>query len=80
MNILTEMESRGTRLEEIGRNYLAFGGDLTFHQYCKRVDEVTSSDINNIAQKMLSTKPTILVQGSAINVVPTISDVQKQLN
>jgi predicted Zn-dependent peptidase len=80
MQILTEMESRASRLEEVGRNYLAFGGDLTFHQYCKRIDEVTSSDINNVAQKMLATKPTILVQGSAINTVPSITDVQRQLN
>lgn len=80
MNILTEMEKRGDRLEEIGRNYLAFGGDLNFHQYCDRVDEVTSEDINSLAEKLLSSKPTILVQGSAINVVPTINDVQRQLN
>lgn len=80
MNILSEMERRGDRLEEIGRNYLAFGGELTFHQYCDRIDEVTSSDLNSAADKMLSSKPTILVQGSAINVVPTISDVQRQLS
>lgn len=80
MNILTEMEQRGDRLEEIGRNYLAYGGDLTFHQYCDRVDDVTSNDINEVAERILGTKPTILVQGSAINVVPTITDVQKQLS
>jgi processing peptidase subunit alpha len=79
MNILGEMENRGDRLEEIGRNYLAFGGDLTFHQYCDRVDTVTSQDINEVASKMLGTRPTVLVQGSAINVVPTINDVQRQL-
>ena len=80
MNILSEMEKRDNRLEEIGRNYMAFGGDLTFHQYCDRIDSVTSSDINEVANNMLATKPTILVQGSAINVVPTINDVQRQLS
>lgn len=80
MNILTEMEHRGNRLEEIGRNYLAFGGELTFHQYCDRINSVSSSDVNSVAESMLSGKPTILVQGSAINVVPTINDVQRQLN
>jgi len=80
MNILTEMEHRGSRLEEIGRNYLAFGGELTFHQYCDRINSVSSSDVNSVAESMLSGKPTILVQGSAINVVPTINDVQRQLN
>jgi processing peptidase subunit alpha len=80
MNVLSEMEIRGDRLEEVGRNYLAFGGDLTFHQYADRIDSVTSSDINEVAERMLATKPTIVVQGSAINVVPTINDVQRQLN
>lgn len=80
MNILTELEGRGNRLEEIGRNYLAFGGELTFHQYCSNVDKVTSAEINDVATRFLASKPTILVQGSAINVVPSITDVQKQLN
>jgi len=80
MNILTELEGRGNRLEEIGRNYLAFGGELNFHQYCSNVDNVTSAEINDVASRFLSTKPTILVQGSAINLVPTINDVQRQLN
>lgn len=80
MNILTDLEHRGDRLEEIGRNYLAFGGELNFHQYCDRVDDVTSEQINEVASRFLATKPTILVQGSSINVVPTITDVQRQLN
>uniref|UniRef100_A0A7S3JFI2 Peptidase M16 C-terminal domain-containing protein n=1 Tax=Euplotes harpa TaxID=151035 RepID=A0A7S3JFI2_9SPIT len=80
MSILSEMETRADRLEEIGRNYVAFGGELTFHQFCKRIDEVTSADINAAAEKMLASKPTILVQGSAINLVPSITDVQRQLN
>lgn len=80
MNVLSEMERRGDRLEEVGRNYLAFGGNLTFHQYCDKIDSVTSSDINDAASNMMGGKPTILVQGSAINVVPTINDVQRQLN
>ena len=80
MNILTEMETRGDRLEEIGRNYLAFKGELTFHESLSNFDNVSSSDINEVATRMLATRPTVLVQGSAINVVPTINDVQRQLN
>mmetsp|Transcript_106 Transcript_106/g.126 ORF Transcript_106/g.126 Transcript_106/m.126 type:complete len:109 (+) Transcript_106:1171-1497(+) len=80
MNVLSELENRGNRLEEIGRNYLAFGGELTFHQYADKIDSVTSNDINELATRFLATRPTILVQGSAINVVPTITDVQRQLS
>jgi predicted Zn-dependent peptidase len=78
MNILMAMERQEDRLEEIARNYMAFG-DLNFHQYCDKIDAVTSDQINRIASKTLSGKPTMLVTGGAINLVPTITDVQRQL-
>ena len=37
MNLLMAMERQEDRLEEIAKNYLTFG-DLTFHQYCDRID------------------------------------------
>merc|ERR1712166_1248420 len=46
MNILMAMEKSDDRLEEIARNFMTFG-DLTFHQYCDKIDGVTSSDINS---------------------------------
>ena len=79
MNILMAMERQEDRLEEIARNYMTFG-DLTFHQYCDRIDSVTSEQINRAATKALSGKPTMLVTGGAINLVPNITDVQRQLN
>lgn len=42
MNLLMAMERQEDRLEEIAKNYLTFG-DLTFHQYCDRIDAVTSN-------------------------------------
>jgi len=51
MDILAGMEKTGDRLEEIARNYHAFG-DLTFHKYCEQIDAVTSSEINNVAGKL----------------------------
>ena len=41
MNILMAMERQEDRLEEIARNYRTFG-DLTFHQYCEKIDAVSS--------------------------------------
>ena len=41
MNILMAMERQEDRLEEIARNYMTFG-DLTFHQYCEKIDAVSS--------------------------------------
>jgi len=79
MNILMAMERSEDRLEEIARNFMTFG-DLTFHQYCDKIDAVTSHDINRIASKVLSGKPTLLVSGGAINLVPGVTDVSRQLN
>jgi predicted Zn-dependent peptidase len=78
MNILISMERQEDRLEEIARNYMTFG-DLTFHQYCDKIDAVTSDQINRVASKVLSGKPTMLVTGGAIILVPTITDVQRLL-
>jgi predicted Zn-dependent peptidase len=78
MNILMAMERQEDRLEEIARNYMTFG-DLTFHQYCDKIDAVTSEQINRVMARTLGGKPTMLVTGGAINLVPTITDVQRQL-
>lgn len=41
MNVLMAMERQDDRLEEIARNFMTFG-DLNFHQYCAKIDSVTS--------------------------------------
>lgn len=79
MNILMAMERTEDRLEEVARNYMTYG-DLTFHQYCDKIDNVTSSQINSVASKLLSGKPTLVVTGGAINLVPSVTDVSRQLN
>ena len=79
MNVLMAMERTEDRLEEIARNFMTFG-DLTFHQYCEKIDAVTSSDVNAVASKLLQGKPTLLVTGGAINMVPSVTDVSRQLN
>ena len=79
MNILMAMERSEDRLEEIARNFMTFG-DLTIHQYCDKIDSVTSQQINSVASKLLSGQPTMLVSGGAINMVPSVTDVSRQLN
>ena len=80
MEMQNNMESKKDRLEEIARNYMTFGKNLTFHQYSEKVEAVTALDINQVLTKVLAGKPTVLVQGGAINLVPSITDVQNQLN
>jgi len=79
MNILMGMERTEDRLEEIARNYMTFG-DLTFHDYCNKIDAVTSDDVNRHATRLLGGKPTMLVTGNGINLVPPVTDVARQLN
>lgn len=79
MSILQAMERTESRLEEIARNFMTFG-DLTFHQYCEKIDAVTSPDINNVASKVMAGKPTMLVTGGAINQVPAVGDVARLLS
>lgn len=78
MNILMALERSDDRLEEIARNYMTFG-NFTFHQYCDKIDAVTSDQINRAATASFAGKPTMLVQGGAVNLVPTITDVSRQL-
>jgi processing peptidase subunit beta len=79
MNVLMAMERTDDRLEEIARNYMTYG-NLTFQDYCDSIDSVTSSQINAVATSLLAGKPTMLVTGGAINLVPSVTDVSRQLN
>lgn len=78
MNVLTAMERQGDRLEEIARNFSTFG-ELTFHNYCKQIDAVTSDQINAAAARVLAGKPTMVVTGAGINNVPDLTHVSRQL-
>lgn len=79
MNVLMAMERQDERLEEIARNFQTFG-NLTFHQYCDKIDAVTSDQINSAMRVCLAGKPSMVVSGSAINLVPGMTDVSRQLN
>ena len=79
MNILLNLDKQDDRLEEIAKNFLTFG-DLTFHKYCDQIDAVTADDIHRAAGHALQSKPTMVVTGGAINLVPGITDVQRQLH
>jgi len=79
MNILMALERSDNRLEEMARQYMTFG-DLTISAYCDMVDAVSSEQINKAATKCFAGKPTMTVSGGAINLVPSITDVARQLN
>lgn len=78
MNFLLAMENSGDRLEEVARNYATIG-QLTIHNHLEAIENVTSAQINEAAKRTLAGKPTMVVTGGAINMVPSMTDVQRQL-
>ena len=79
MNVMMALENSGDRLEEIARNFQTFGA-LNIHEYIDKINAVTSDQINRAATKCLAGKPTMVVSGGAVNLVPGISDVSRMLN
>lgn len=78
MNVMNVLENPADRLQEIARNYKT-DGTFTFHQYIEKIDAVTSDQINRAATAAFAGKPTMLVQGGAVNLVPNVTDVNLQL-
>ena len=78
MNFLLGTESSADRLEEVARNY-ASHGSLTMWKHMEAIENVTSAQINECAKRMMATKPTMVVTGGAINLVPSMTDVTRQL-
>jgi predicted Zn-dependent peptidase len=78
MNFLLGTESSADRLEEVARNY-ASHGSLTMWKQMEAIESVTSAQINECAKRMMATKPTMVVTGGAINLVPSMTDVTRQL-
>lgn len=78
MNFLLSMEGGADRLEEVARNY-ASHGSLTIWKHLDAIESVTSAQVNDAARRILAGKPTMVVTGGAINLVPSMTDVQRQL-
>jgi hypothetical protein len=43
------------------------------------IDNVTSDQINRAVDNLLKGRPTLVVTGNAVNLVPSISDIQAKL-
>lgn len=77
MNFLLSMENSGDRLEEVARNYVV--GAPALDKQLAAIEAVSSHQINDCARRLLAGKPTMVVTGGAINLVPSMTDVQRQL-
>ncbi len=54
-------------------------GKVVNEGYVEMIENVTSEDINKAAEHLLKSKPTMVVTGNAVNVVPSIADIQGRL-
>lgn len=72
--VLMNLESRMIASEDIGRQILTYGERKPVEFFLKAVDEVTSKDIADITQKILSSPLTMASYGD-VSVVPSYEDV-----
>jgi hypothetical protein len=49
------------------------------YDYAHIIEGVTSKDINDAAEFLLTKKPTLVVTGNAVNMVPSVADIQQKL-
>lgn len=78
INILMAMEKKEDRTEEIARNLMTYK-KLTFVDYCKRIDEVTSDKVNEALKKAIKKQPTLVAIGENADQIPNVSQVYSYL-
>jgi hypothetical protein len=44
------------------------------------IEKVTGADINKAVEQLVKGKPTLVVTGNAVNLVPSIADIQGRLS
>ncbi|GAM25627.1 hypothetical protein SAMD00019534_088020, partial [Acytostelium subglobosum LB1] len=75
---LASAEQRTCALEFVGKQALYGGKVLTPEEYVAEVSKLTSDDVKRVAQRILSSKPTLVVRGDLTN-VPTCEEVSSLL-
>lgn len=48
-------------------------------KYLDLIDNVKGSDINQAVNHLLKSKPTMVVTGNAVNIIPSVADIQGRL-
>jgi hypothetical protein len=43
------------------------------------IDGVTAADINKAVEHLFKSKPTMVVTGNAVNLIPSVADIQGRL-
>merc|ERR1712025_1344937 len=73
--LLMNLESRPVVFEDIARQVLAQGIRQNPQNYIQKINDVTVDDINRIAKKMLSSRPSVAAIGS-LDELPDFHDIE----
>jgi len=73
--LLMNLESRPVVFEDIARQVLAQGQREDPENYIQKINDVTVDDINRIAKKMLSSKPSVAAIGT-LDELPDFHDIE----
>ena len=73
--LLMNLESRPVVFEDIARQVLAQGNRENPENYIQKIHDVTVDDINRIAKKMLSSRPSVAAIGS-LDELPGFNDIE----
>lgn len=80
-NILKRQVLLGTvnqvdRLEEVARTFNIHKDISIIDNYVSLIDQVNADRVNKAVTRLLKGKPTLVVTGNAVNLVPSIADIQ----
>ena len=73
--LLMNLESRPVIFEDLARQVLAQGIRQKPEHYIEKINQITKDDINRIAKKMLTSKPSVAAIGSLKN-LPSYKDIE----
>jgi len=78
-NILLNICNQGDRLEELAKSFNTFK-DVDINKYIRWIDEITPQHLSEAVNNILKGKPTMVVTGSAVNLVPSVGDIHKKIS
>eukprot|EP00095_Tigriopus_kingsejongensis_P010365 maker-scaffold2236_size18378-snap-gene-0.7 protein:Tk10365 transcript:maker-scaffold2236_size18378-snap-gene-0.7-mRNA-1 annotation:"mitochondrial processing peptidase alpha" len=76
--LLMNLESRPVIFEDVARQVLAQGERRDPREYIELIDQIQPTDINRIADKMLTSKPSVAVVGNMAQ-LPAFKDIELAL-
>ncbi|TRY63141.1 hypothetical protein TCAL_00342 [Tigriopus californicus] len=76
--LLMNLESRPVIFEDVARQVLAQGERRDPREYIELIDQIQPADINQIANKMLASQPSVAVIGNLQN-MPSLKDIELSL-